>query len=470
MIVIVRWTEWLQDVKVERFGDLPNAQAYEQSLAADQTAYIFDTDQPRWLEAQWINQYGTPKLAQIFIALGGQVTKFPNYDTALRRVGDKIIELARGSELQTFNPMPTFLDRDTHDEDLIKYADAFYATAFRGLPKLYDRVQCKTLEEARTAAAKLYDDRPVMIYATRAGRQIHVENFDPTGGIMPKEAKLGEFKQVKVNTNFGKVLGAVLNNQPMTIGDIAVATGLDNDKVKSALRAGRDSGIASNIDKDSGAVAVVLPAGIDSGNVFAPVTERAVPEPKEPRQLKVGEFKQVRRTSGLGKLVEAAQAGGTAAEIGARVDQTGDEVIAALKNLRRSHGIDYAVDGDQVRLIVPEGQDPFIAIKERTTVQREPGLPRQPRQVGEFKQVRAGSSLARIVESASQGGKTLAQIAADAGIREDQASHRLRHVLGVNHGIDYSKDADGVITLIPPAGRSLADIVKQAEPVAQAAE
>lgn len=310
MIITVRWTEWLQGAQVERFGALPEAQAYEESLPADQTAYVFDTDAPRWLESQWANIYSTPKMAQIFIALGGQVTKFPNYDSALRRVSDRIIELARGSDLRRYVPSTNSSDPET----------------------------TKTI-----------------------------------GTTMPKEAKLGEFRQVRRSSNYGKVLQQVLANEGMTVGDIAVATGLDHEKVISSLRAARKGHGIGYAISDSGEVSVTLPTGEDEDTVFAP--EKETPEGKAPREYKVGEFRQVRRGAGLGKLVEAALAGGTVDEVGARLGETGEQVTAALKSLRRTHGIGYEVEGGEVRLVVPEDQDPFIAPAERAA--RPEGAPRK---------------------------------------------------------------------------------------------
>jgi hypothetical protein len=96
--------------------------------------------------------------------------------------------------------------------------------------------------------------------------------------------------------------------------------------------------------------------------------------------------------------------------------------------------------------------------------------PRQPRVVGkEFKPVRAGTSLSKIIESVNAGGKTVDDVAADAGIRPDQVLHRLRHVLGVNHGVDHKVDDKGHISLILPHGKRHADLITS-KPVQEAAE
>ena len=79
------------------------------------------------------------------------------------------------------------LTRDNRDEDnayVIANAHHYSATAFLGRAT-YERVDVPTLEEARKAAAGLYRDRPVMIYAVAlnldgaTARTVHVENWEP---------------------------------------------------------------------------------------------------------------------------------------------------------------------------------------------------------------------------------------------------------------------------------------------------
>jgi hypothetical protein len=47
---------------------------------------------------------------------------------------------------------------------------------------------------------------------------------------------------------------------------------------------------------------------------------------------------------------------------------------------------------------------------------------------------------------------TAAEIAKAAGLREDQVTHRLRHGLGVAHGIGQNRAENGVITIVLPDG------------------
>lgn len=75
----------------------------------------------------------------------------------------------------------------TDAEDLaavVAAADHFVAAAFRGVG-VWDRIQVKSLEEARAAAAVLYRNRPVAIYVVAydhegaTERSRHVENWAP---------------------------------------------------------------------------------------------------------------------------------------------------------------------------------------------------------------------------------------------------------------------------------------------------
>jgi hypothetical protein len=56
------------------------------------------------------------------------------------------------------------------------------------------------------------------------------------------------------------------------------------------------------------------------------------------------------------------------------------------------------------------------------------------------------------VAGALPGKYTTAEIAKAAGLAEDQVTHRLRHGLGVAHGIGHNRGDKGVITLVLPEG------------------
>lgn len=70
---------------------------------------------------------------------------------------------------------PTDLDRDA----IVRTADHFRATAFRGHGR-WEARETKTLAEAEAAAAEIYQPpRAVLIYAVRGARSVHVKNWRP---------------------------------------------------------------------------------------------------------------------------------------------------------------------------------------------------------------------------------------------------------------------------------------------------
>lgn len=66
-----------------------------------------------------------------------------------------------------FTPASKFSDVENRVRDNPEY---FVATAFRGRSQ-FDRRRAETFEEVCAAAEKLYEDRPVMIYAISGGFQ-----------------------------------------------------------------------------------------------------------------------------------------------------------------------------------------------------------------------------------------------------------------------------------------------------------
>lgn len=185
---------------------------------------------------------------------------------------------------------------------------------------------------------------------------------------MPREAKIGPFKPVLRTSIYGRVLQHALA-EPLTVAQIAERIGDTPDKVTKALKAARGNhGITYAVAE--GPVTVTLPAGVT--DPFRPEREAAARTAREPRQLKVGVFRQVRRNSGLGNLVATALAGLTVADMAAHLSKPEDTIVPALKSLRRSHGMEYSIGADGiVSLAIPEDDEPFFR-------EREPRAPRQP--------------------------------------------------------------------------------------------
>lgn len=403
MIIVIHWTDWLRDVKVERFADLPNANAYTEHLPADRTAFAFDTDAAGWAERLfvWDRQFTNAQMLAIFNALPGeQVAKFKDTDAAVRRLDAKIVAIGRDLEFTKFSPSANNADVETNKEV-----------------------------------------------------------------TMPREYKLGEFHQVRRNSKLGRIFDATADGVT-TLADAAALSEMPEDEVVDRLKAARRShGVDHEIDPETKVVTIAVPEGQE---LFAPLAE---PKPeKAPRQAKIGEFKRVRRASGLGKLVEATMAGGTAAEIGERTGQTADDVTAALKSLRRSHGIDHAITEDgQVSLVLPDGEtDPFIAVVERTPKERRTstraakGEPRgkPPAAATEFKPIRAGTIRDQLI-SFMDGTMTAAQIADKIGKTPANTSSHI-FCLWRDCGIGFQYDADGKISVVPPEGMSAGELVQRA--------
>jgi hypothetical protein len=76
----------------------------------------------------------------------------------------------------------------------------------------------------------------------------------------------------------------------------------------------------------------------------------------------------------------------------------------------------------------------------------------KPVKLGKFSPLTPNTSLARICAAALPGKLTVEGIAKAAGLREDQVQHRLRHGLGVAHGIGHVKDEKGVVRIVLPEG------------------
>jgi hypothetical protein len=85
----------------------------------------------------------------------------------------------------------------------------------------------------------------------------------------------------------------------------------------------------------------------------------------------------------------------------------------------------------------------------------------KPTPAGEGRPVRAGTALAKIVACMIDGDRTLGEIAKCAGIRVDQARHRVKYVLRVNHGIGHKINGSGRVSIIFPRGFNRDNIIKE---------
>lgn len=83
------------------------------------------------------------------------------------------------------------------------------------------------------------------------------------------------------------------------------------------------------------------------------------------RVAKLGAFRQVRRSSGLGRIALDLASGAvppTAAGVASRLGTTEDEVVATLRAARRTHGVDHRIaDDGRLSIVVPFGVDLFAS-------------------------------------------------------------------------------------------------------------
>lgn len=103
-----------------------------------------------------------------------------------------------------------------------------------------------------------------------------------------------------------------------------------------------------------------------------------------PKKYVMGEFHPVRRNSNIGSVLGVIQdnPGITVSNIAQRTHITKDKVVAMLKALRRSHGIDHSIDDDgMVNLVLREDKSLFRDNKEKPV---RSGAPRQHTKTSEI--------------------------------------------------------------------------------------
>ena len=89
-------------------------------------------------------------------------------------------------------------------------------------------------------------------------------------------------------------------------------------------------------------------------------------------------------------------------------------------------------------------------------------------QLGKFRPLAPNTSLAKICTAALPGKMTVEQIATAVGLRADQVQDRLRHGLGVGHGIGHSRDEQGVVRIVLPDGVPVEMLIAAAAVLASA--
>ena len=117
MIVVLSWREWLADLRVERAADedLDQVRAHVDAMPSDRTAFVFDVARPLDVELDKLS-YSGPRLVEIYNATLGsddqRVAKFQDRATALRRIGLRLVGLARAAPALALTPPPTKENED----------------------------------------------------------------------------------------------------------------------------------------------------------------------------------------------------------------------------------------------------------------------------------------------------------------------------------------------------------------------
>lgn len=209
--------------------------------------------------------------------------------------------------------------------------------------------------------------RRIGLRLVAAAREATVIKFNEEKEDMAREAKIGDFKPVGRNTHLGKIIAAYQDGM-VNLDNLAVTVGLTSEQVINHLRTARgNNGINHSVTDNQ--VSLTIPYGVE---VFKPEKEPKVSEPKAPREVKYGNFAQVRAESRLGKIIAASPA--TAADIGILCDLSADDVITHLKRARVSHGIDHAVAEDGMVTIFA------YQMPTDTVLIKPPAEPRAPRE------------------------------------------------------------------------------------------
>jgi len=111
MLIILSWKAYFENVRVERAEDdqAEKATGYVDALPADFTAFVLPTGCPTFTD-QLADRSGS-FLVDLYNALvsdeNSRVKKFQDKDTGLRRIGLKLIELARQAPVLSLEAKPT---------------------------------------------------------------------------------------------------------------------------------------------------------------------------------------------------------------------------------------------------------------------------------------------------------------------------------------------------------------------------
>ncbi len=275
MIIVLSWREWLADLRIERANDadLPKIQAYVDAMPSDRTAFVLDSERPieDTIEVEF-RGYGNGKLVEIYnatLAPGDQrVAKFQDRATALRRVGLRLVTLAREATVINFseeNNMPRTPNigefKPVRPTTNLGKVIAAYQAGTTNLADLAPAVGLsadKTVDVLRSARGSNGIDHSVAKETGEVTLVIPegVEVFKAAPPVKepkaPRAPKFGNFSQAQASSRLGKIIAA----SPATAADIAVLADCEPDDVLATLKRARVThGIDHAVD-ESGSIAV----------------------------------------------------------------------------------------------------------------------------------------------------------------------------------------------------------------------
>jgi hypothetical protein len=300
MIVAISWREWLEDLRIERHCSSSSAHFDVSVMPEERTAYVVDTDaSDGWRE---VGTYCTKNLTQLHNALldDGEPKDYRTvrHDDALRRVADRITQIARHKEV---------VMSKRHETEFENPDDA-----------------------ANAAPAEPFVFKPVT---------------------------LGEFSQVRDGTKLADIVRYAARGG-MTYAEIGEHIGLDRNATANRMRVGlgKDHGIGHVADEND-VVTLLHSPGKTLDDLIKTKAEKPV---RQPKPLVVGrEFVPVRAGSQLAKIVEFA--GDTHVrtdDLASHLGIDAKKVTAMLRgSLAKAHGVGHEVDEiGRVRLLPPEGR------------------------------------------------------------------------------------------------------------------
>lgn len=138
-------------------------------------------------------------------------------------------------------------------------------------------------------------------------------------------------------------------------------------------------------------------------------------------------------------------------------DVTKKEEKAAAVQARKAEREAKKAAADQEAIAKKAERDATRAAKGAEKATAKPV--REPKPLGEFKQIRPSINIGRIATAVLESDKTVAEIAASVTMTSDEVIAQLKKAR-VSHGVDYEIGEDGIVSLIIPDGVALFSAAK----------